>query len=90
MEKIEQEVIINNDHGLHVRPASLFVQVANKFDSSVQVEKESTVVDGKSIIALLSLGVNKGMKVKLIIEGQDAQHAFEELRIILEGEHDKT
>ncbi len=88
MEKIKEEVIVNNPHGLHARPASLFVQIANKFDSAVHLEREGEAVDGKSIIAVLSLGVNKGMKVNLIVEGNDSSLALKELKEFLEQAHD--
>ena len=88
MEKIKEEVIVINPHGLHARPASLFVQIANKFDSAVYLERKGEAVDGKSIIAVLSLGVNKGMKVNLIVEGNDSSLAFKELKEFLEKTHD--
>lgn len=86
MERIEKQVIVRKIHGLHARPASIFVRLANKFNSSVKVERDGEVVDGKSIIALLSLGVNAGIKVKLIIEGDDAKEAIEDLKRFLEDE----
>jgi phosphotransferase system HPr (HPr) family protein len=88
MEKLEEKVVIKSPHGLHARPAALFVQIANKFDSSVKVEKDGETVDGKSIIALLSLGVNTGSTLKLIIEGDDAVETFGELKKFLEQNHD--
>ena len=87
MEKIEKEVIVNNIHGLHARPAALFVQLANRYDSTVKIEKDREVVDAKSIIAILSLGVNKGTKIRLIIDGPDANQAWEELKRFLEKEN---
>ena len=84
MERVEKQVTINKEHGLHARPATIFVQLANKFSSSVKVEKDGEVVDGKSIIALLSLGANRNMDVKLIVEGEDAQEASSELKKFLE------
>ena len=84
MERIEKEVVVNNPQGLHARPAALFVQIAQGFDSSVKLEKDGRVVDGKSIIAVLSLGINKGAKVKLIVEGEDAEEAFSQLKNFLE------
>ncbi len=87
MDKIEQEVVINNVHGLHARPAALFVQIANKFDSAVRVEKNGDIVDGKSIIAILSLGATKGTKIKLMLEGNDADEAFMELKKFLEEDN---
>lgn len=83
MERIEEEIIVNSPHGLHARPAALLVQIASKFDSKVMLEKDGEAVDGKSIIAILSLGVNKGMPLKIIVEGLDAQEAFNELKEFL-------
>jgi phosphotransferase system HPr (HPr) family protein len=88
MEKIEEQIIVNNPHGLHARPAALLVQIANKFDSSVMLEKNGEAVDAKSIIAILSLGINKGMQVKLIVEGLDAKEAFGELKNFLQENND--
>ena len=88
MEKLEDNVLVKNIHGLHARPAAVFVQLANKFDSWVSLEKDGEKVDGKSIIAILSLGVQTGSTVKLLVEGVDADEAFKELRKFLETEHD--
>lgn len=87
MERIEQQILVKNLNGLHVRPASVFVQAANKFDSSVHLEIDGSQVDGKSIIAILSLGIHRGMQIKIIVEGPDAKQAFEELRSVLENEN---
>ncbi|MDD5195809.1 MAG: HPr family phosphocarrier protein [Candidatus Omnitrophica bacterium] len=88
MIKIEEEIIISNSHGLHARPAAIFVQIANKFDSRVELAKDNEAVDGKSIIAILSLGVNTGCRVRLIAEGNDAQEAFTELKKFLQDSDD--
>lgn len=88
MERVEEEVIVSNSHGLHARPAALFVQIANKFDSAVNIEKDGEAVDGKSIITILSLGINAGSKVKLTVEGNDAKEAFAELKFFLEKSND--
>lgn len=86
MERIEEQVVVRKVHGLHARPATIFVQLANKFNSSIKIENGGEVVDGKSIMAILSLGVNTGMGVKLIIEGNDAQEAMDDLKKFLEEE----
>ncbi|MBD3245425.1 MAG: HPr family phosphocarrier protein [Candidatus Omnitrophica bacterium] len=88
MEEIKEKITVNNPHGLHVRPAAVFVQIANKFDSRVFLEKNGERVDGKSIITILSLGVHKGMEVTLIAEGNDAAQAFAELKQYLEKKDD--
>lgn len=86
MERIEERVVVRKVHGLHARPATIFVQLANKFNSSIKVENGGEVVDGKSIMAILSLGVKTGMGIKLIIEGNDAQEAMDDLKKFLEEE----
>lgn len=88
MARVEEQIVVNKVHGLHARPATIFVQLANKFNSSVKVEKDGEVVDGKSIIAILSLGVNRGMNVRLIIEGDDAYEAARDLKKFLQDDHD--
>ncbi|MFH1772198.1 MAG: HPr family phosphocarrier protein [Candidatus Omnitrophota bacterium] len=88
MSKVEEEIIVKNSHGLHVRPVSIFVQIANKYDSAIRLEKDGEIADGKSIMAILSLGINRGAQVKLVVEGTDAQDAHRELKDFLVSEHD--
>jgi len=88
MSRVEENININKTHGLHARPAAIFVQLANKFNSSVKVEKDGEVVDGKSIIAILSLGANRNTKIRLIVEGDDAREAMSDLRSFLEHDDD--
>ena len=87
-ERIKDDIIVNNRHGLHARPAALFVRIASKYDSAVKLERGDESVDGKSIISILSLGVNKGAKVRLIVAGEDARDAFSELKEFLINDDD--
>jgi len=86
MERIEEQVVVRKRHGLHARPATVFVQLANKFNASVKVQRDGEIVDGKSIMAILSLGVNSGVELTLIAEGDDAQEAINDLKKFLENE----
>ncbi|MCF7870731.1 MAG: HPr family phosphocarrier protein [Candidatus Omnitrophica bacterium] len=86
MARLEKQVLIKRKHGLHARPATLFVQLANKFDSSVKVKTGKETIDAKSIIAILSLGLNKDAKITIIAEGEDAKEALDELTNFIEGE----
>ncbi len=83
---MEKELIIKNDHGLHARPAALFVQTAAKFKSNVDIESHGKRVNGKSILSILSLGLNKNDLIKLIVSGPDDKTAFDQLEKILNGE----
>ena len=73
---ITKEVVINNQVGLHARPATFFIQKANEFKSSVWVEKEERRVNAKSLLGVLSLGIVKGTTVTLIADGADEDEAI--------------
>ena len=57
-----QEITVNNEVGLHARPATFFIQKANEFKSGIWVEKEDRRVNAKSLLGVLSLGIVKAMK----------------------------
>jgi len=73
----QEEFIIQNRVGLHARPAAILVQTANKFKSNISVEKDGKKVSAKSILGVLSLGVEKGTTVSVTIEGEDEEKAME-------------
>jgi len=78
-QRIEKKIVVNNEQGLHARPAALFVQLANKFDSTVSVIKDDQEVNGKSIMGILMLAAEKGSEIVLITEGHDAEEAMQVL-----------
>lgn len=80
---VEKVVVIKNKQGLHARPAALFVQIANKFDSDVVVTKGKTKVNGKSIMGIMMLEAGRGSKVTITTKGEDAQQAITELENLL-------
>ena len=64
-----KEAVVNNQVGLHARPATFFIQKANEFKSSIWVEKDERRVNAKSLLGVLSLGVVKGTTINLIADG---------------------
>lgn len=74
-----KETTVNNQVGLHARPATFFIQKANEFKSSIWVEKDERRVNAKSLLGVLSLGIVKGTTVSLIADGADEQAAVEQL-----------
>ncbi len=74
-----KEVTINNQVGLHARPATFFIQKANEFKSSIWVEKDERRVNAKSLLGVLSLGIIKGTAVSLIADGADEKDAVDTL-----------
>lgn len=80
---VEKTIVIKNKQGLHARPAALFVQIANKFDSDIMVSKGKTKVNGKSIMGIMMLEAGRGSKITIVIKGEDAQQAIMELESLL-------
>ena len=76
---VTKEVVINNQVGLHARPATFFIQKANEFKSSIWIEKEDRRVNAKSLPGVLSLGIVKGTAVNLIADGNDENEAISTL-----------
>lgn len=83
MPSVKKKLAIKNKQGLHARPAALFVQVANKFDSRITVRKGKEEVNGKSIMGILMLGAEKGSQIIIEVDGPDADKALLELEKIL-------
>ena len=86
MPLIKKEFIVKNKQGLHARPAAVFVQVANKFDSRITVRRDEEEVDGKSIMGILTLGAEKDSLIVIEAEGDDAALAIVELEKIINSE----
>jgi phosphocarrier protein len=76
---ISRDVTIQNNVGLHARPATFFIQKANSYKASIWVEKDDRRVNAKSLLGVLSLGIVKGMTVTLIADGTDEAEALEGL-----------
>ena len=70
-----KDVLVQNQVGLHARPATFFIQKANEFKSSIWVEKEERRVNAKSLLGILSLGITKGTTINLIADGPDEEEA---------------
>ena len=64
---------ILNDKGLHARASARFVEVVEKFDSEVLVEKDGLEASGSSIMGLLMLAASKGTSIKVTLNGNDAE-----------------
>ncbi len=84
--RIEKTVRVKNKQGLHARPAALFVQIANRYDSVIKILKDDQVVNGKSIIGILMLAAEKDSEVVIIAEGNDSEEAVRELEILLNSD----
>ena len=83
---IKKKFTVKNKQGLHARPAALFVQVANKFDSRITVRRDKEEVNGKSIMGILMLGAEKESQIIIEADGVDAEIAIVELEKIINSQ----
>ena len=74
-----REMVVQNQLGLHARPASMFVKKATRFKSEILVEKDGEEVNGKSIMGLMMLAAGPGTTLTVTAEGSDAAEALNEL-----------
>ena len=80
-----KDVLVQNQVGLHARPATFFIQKANEFKSSIWVEKEDRRVNAKSLLGVLSLGIMGGTTIRIIAGGPDEETAVDELVKLVES-----
>ena len=80
-----QEVTVENQVGLHGRPATFFIQKANEFKSTIWVEKDERRINAKSLLGVLSLGIHGGKAIKIYAEGPDENIAVDSLVKMVQG-----
>ena len=82
---ISKEITIRLENGLEARPVAMLVQVASQFDSTIYLEAGEKKVNAKSIMGMMSLGLDTGEKVTAVIEGNDEDAALEGIEKYLSG-----
>ena len=80
-----KEVVVQNQVGLHARPATFFIQKANEFKSSIWIEKEERRENAKSLLGILSLGIVGGTTIRIIADGADEEAAVNGLVELVES-----
>jgi len=81
---------IINDVGLHARPATIFVRTSNQFESEIHVKYGAKEANAKSILQVLSLGVEKDGEIDLVIDGEDEMKALTELSALIQRDFSDT
>lgn len=81
---VETTATINVSSGLHARPANLFIKTASKFKSNIKVSKDGKEVDGKRLLAIMTLGVQQGESITIKAEGEDEEKAVRALEDLIE------
>jgi phosphocarrier protein len=87
---ISRTVVVTNPQGLHARPADMFVKTASQYQSVVEVIKDGERVDGKSILAILTLAAVEGTQLEIVANGPDAQAALDALAQLVERDFDEN
>jgi phosphocarrier protein len=86
---IDKKIMIRNKLGLHARAAVKFVNLANRFSSSVKIEKNGTEIDGKSILGILTLAATQGSEIRLLVSGKDEEAAVRSLLELINNRFDE-
>ena len=82
---VEKNVTIIYRLGLHARAAAKFVKLANRFKAAVKIEKDGILIDGKSILGILTLAAVQGTEITLRITGADEKSAMKALIFLIEN-----
>ncbi len=77
--------VIKDEVGIHARPAGLFVKEAKKYESKIQIIKDTKSADATKLMAVMGLGVKCGDTIVVEIEGSDEEAACEKMKIFLEN-----
>jgi len=77
------EVRITNKLGLHARASAQFVGIASQFACDVQLQRDDIVVNGKSMMAIMTLAASQGTQVTLITDGEQEEEALQALRLLI-------
>lgn len=82
---IKRSIQVNLEAGLEARPVALLVQEASKYESTIYVQSGEKRVNAKSIMGMMSLGLDNGEKLEVSAEGIDEQAAVEGIERFLGG-----
>ena len=82
---MQRKITIENELGLHTRPAQLLVSTANEYESTVTIEKDGLEVLGNDIMGLLMLNAPCGSVLILKVEGSDQESCLKDIVVLFEN-----
>ena len=82
---MRKDVTVNMSNGMEATPIAHLVQLANQFASQIYFEMDTKKVNAKSIMGMMSLGLDAGETVKAVIDGPDEESAMEGIENFLSG-----
>lgn len=77
--------VINDELGMHARPAGLLVKLAAGYQSEIVISKDGKEANAKRIMALMGLGATKGTEITVKVEGPDEEEAAKAVEEFLKG-----
>lgn len=83
---LQKDITIQLSGGLEARPVAVLVQVASQYDSKVYLQIDNKKVNAKSIMGMMSLGLNTGEDVTVLVDGADEKEALDSIEKYLGGE----
>ena len=87
--QLSKEVEIINKLGMHARAAAKFVQLATRFESNIDLERDNKRVNGKSIMGVMMLAASKGCFITIHADGEDANKSIEVLEELINNRFDE-
>lgn len=78
----EFNYVIQDEQGIHARPAGILVKAANEFQSDIQIDKDGKKGDLKRIFGVMGLGIKKGDNIRVTIEGPDEEMAAQKIETL--------
>ncbi|MFI3256754.1 MAG: HPr family phosphocarrier protein [Spirochaetales bacterium] len=85
----EKIVCVQNRAGIHARPAALIAQTANKFDSSILMEKDGLEINAKSIMGVITMAAAYNTSVVIKTEGSDEQEALDAICVLFDNKFEE-
>ncbi len=82
---VEKEFIINNEAGLHARPAARLIRTAGGFVSEVHIIRDGKIGNAKSLLSVLALGIFKGTRITVQVDGPDEITALYKIGKLIEN-----
>ncbi|WP_394923126.1 HPr family phosphocarrier protein [uncultured Robinsoniella sp.] len=76
--------VVNDEVGIHARPAGLLVKEAKKYESKITLSKDGKSADANKLMAVMSLGVKCGQTVEVEISGADEENAYQGMKKFFE------
>lgn len=86
---IERVVKIKNKAGLHTRPAATIVKIAAKYKCDFFISRNGMIINGKSIIGVMTLAAEEGAELTLTFDGVDEEEAADEITDLFERGFDE-